>query len=61
MKIKIMSFSLFLLQDVAILILANKQDIASAASVTEIAEKLELHKIRNHKFGKSTQNITLIR
>ncbi|KAL0211777.1 hypothetical protein RCL1_005403 [Eukaryota sp. TZLM3-RCL] len=36
------------LKDVAILVLANKQDLPSAVSVDEITELLELHALRGH-------------
>ena len=39
-----------LLENVAILILANKQDIPGSLNNIEIAEKLELHKITNHEW-----------
>ena len=40
-------FSVLCLQDAVILILANKQDLPSAATVPEITEELQLHKIKH--------------
>ena len=40
------------LQDAAILIMANKQDLPNAMSVAEVAEKLEVQKIQNRKICK---------
>ena len=34
------------LQDIPPLVLANKQDLASALSTTEVAEMLELHNVK---------------
>ena len=40
------------LKDAAILIMANKQDLPNAMSAEEVAEKLELHKVRGRKICK---------
>ena len=38
------------LKDVALLVLANKQDLPNALSVKNITEKLKLNNIKNHKW-----------
>ena len=41
------------LKDAALLVMANKQDLPNAMSVAEIAEKLEIDKIKDRKICKS--------
>ena len=40
------------LKDAALLVMANKQDLPNAMSVTEITEKLEIDKIKDRKICK---------
>ena len=41
------------LKDAALLVMANKQDLPNAMSVAEIAEKLEIDKIKDRRIRKS--------
>ena len=41
------------LKNVIVLVMANKQDLPNAMSVEEIAEKLEIEKIRDRTICKS--------
>ena len=40
------------LVDATILVLANKQDLPSAMSVEEVAERLEIEKVKNRNISK---------
>ena len=46
------------LKDCAVLIMANKQDLPNAMSVTELTDKLELNNIRDKSWRKFTHTLT---
>lgn len=48
------------LKDCPVLIMANKQDLPNALSVTELTDKLELNNIKDKPWRKSAHTFTVI-
>ncbi len=48
------------MKDAVLLVLANKQDLPNALSVSELQEKLGLHALRNKPVSNPSRNMLLI-
>jgi signal recognition particle receptor subunit beta len=51
----------FMFQDCVVMVFANKQDLDNAASVVQLREKLELHKIKQTCGKDHNHSLTIIK